>query len=140
MLFDQLAHDNIQALKDHDKTARAILSIVYGKCKNESIEKGLNAKSLPDEDCLRIIQKTIKEVEEEKKSFEAANREEKVLELANQIKVIEVYLPKQLTEDEIRSIISSLEDKSIPAVMKYFKANYNGQCDMGLVSKIAKNC
>ena len=44
-----------------------------------------------------------------------------------------------LSNDEIKQIISSLEDKSIPAVMKYFKANYDGQVDMGLVNKIARN-
>lgn len=138
MLFETLQKDNIQALKNHDKIARSILSIVYGKCKNESIEQGLNAKSLSDEDALRIIQKTIKELEEEKKSFLQANRSEKVEELEAQIKVIEVYLPKQLSEEEIRQLISNLEDKKIPSIMKFFKANYTGQCDMGLVSKIAK--
>ena len=81
MLFEDLQKDNITALKNHDKIARSILSIVYGKCKNESIEQGLNAKSLSDEDTLRIIQKTIKELEEEKKSFLIAKREEKVEEL-----------------------------------------------------------
>lgn len=140
MLFDDLAHDNIQALKDHNKVARSILSIVYGKCKNESIEKGLNAKSLPDEDCLRLIQKTLKELEEEKKNFELAKRDEKVSELNEQMKIIEAYLPKQLTAEEIKDIISKLEDKSIPSVMKYFKTNYSGKCDMGLVSKLAKEC
>ena len=43
MLFEEIGKANIQALKDHDKTARAILSVLYGKFKNESIEKGLNA-------------------------------------------------------------------------------------------------
>ena len=138
MLFEDLQKDNITALKNHDKIARSILSIVYGKCKNESIEQGLNAKSLSDEDTLRIIQKTIKELEEEKKSFLIAKREEKVDELEAQIKVIEKYLPKQLSEAEIKDIISNLEDKKIPSIMKFFKANYSGKCDMGLVSKIAK--
>ena len=34
--------------------------------------------------------------------------------------------------------IEKLEDKKIPNVMKHFKANFNGQCDMSTVSKIAK--
>ena len=41
-------------------------------------------------------------------------------------------------EHVIDSIIDKLEDKSIPAVMKHFKANYAGQVDMSVVSKIAR--
>ena len=43
-----------------------------------------------------------------------------------------------MNEAEIRSIIDKLEDKSIPAVMKHFKLNYNGKVDMGLVNKVLK--
>jgi uncharacterized protein YqeY len=43
-----------------------------------------------------------------------------------------------LSEEEIYKIISALEDKSIPSVMRYFKTNYAGKCDMSSVSKIAK--
>jgi uncharacterized protein YqeY len=52
--------------------------------------------------------------------------------------LIAKYLPKMLTEDEIRAIISSMEDKSIPAVMKKFKTEYTGKVDMGVVNKIAR--
>ena len=138
MLFEELGKANIQALKDHDKTARAILSVVYGKCKKESIDKGLNAKSLADEDCIRIISKTIKELEEEISGFEKANRPEQVKELNDQKFVISKYLPKMMSDDEIRAEISKLEEKSIPSIMKHFKANFMGKCDMGTVSKIAK--
>jgi uncharacterized protein YqeY len=54
------------------------------------------------------------------------------------MELLNKYLPKQLSEDEIRAIIASLEDKKIPSVMKHFKANYQGQVDNSLVSKIAK--
>ena len=43
-----------------------------------------------------------------------------------------------MTEDEIKTEIAKLADKSIPSVMKHFKANFQGKCDMGLVSKLAK--
>ena len=138
MLFEELGKANIEALKNHDKVARAILSVVYGKCKNESIEKGLNAKSLPDSDVLHIIQKTIKELDEEKAGYLKVNRLDSALEIDKQKAVLSVYLPKQLSEAEIRAEIEKLEDKKIPTVMKHFKANFEGQCDMGMVSKIAK--
>ena len=44
-----------------------------------------------------------------------------------------------LTEEEIRKEISTLDDKSLPNVMKHFKTNFQGKVDMGLVSKIARS-
>ena len=43
-----------------------------------------------------------------------------------------------LEEAEIKNIILSLDDKSIPSVMKHFKQNYLGKVDMSLVSKTLK--
>ena len=138
MLFEEIAKANMQALKDHDKQARSILSVLYGKFKLESIEKGLGAKELSDEDCLRIILKTIKELEEEKSGYEKAKRPEKVEEILAQKSILDRFLPKQLPEEEIRAEIIKLEDKKIPCIMKHFKNNFTGKCDMGLVSRIAK--
>ena len=138
MLFDEIAKANMDALRNHDKVARSILSIVYGKFKNESINQGLNAKSLPDGDCLNIIKKTIKELDEEKEGYIKVGRQESADEIQQQREIIEKYLPKMMSEAEIRAEIEKLDDKKIPNVMKHFKANFNGLCDMGLVSKIAK--
>lgn len=138
MLFEEIKNANIQALKDHNKQAREILSLLFGKLKNESIDKGLHGTELPDGEVLRIISKTIKELEEEAESFKKANRDEKVTELLAQRDLLAKYLPKMMSEEEIRNEIAKLEDKKVPSVMKHFKANFNGLCDMGLVSKIAK--
>ena len=138
MIFEDLQKENIKTLKEHDKVAHEIIALVFGKCKNEAIDKAYPDRKLPDPEVLKIIQKTIKELEEERLAFAKANREEKVLELERQKSILEAYLPKQLSEDEIRAIINTLEDKSIPSVMKHFKANYQGQVDNSLVSKIAR--
>ena len=138
MIFEDLQKANIETMKNHDKVAHEIVSLVFGKCKNEAIDKGYPDRKLPDPEALRIIQKTIKELEEEKLAFEKAERAEKVEILKAQMELLNKYLPKQLSEDEIRAIIASLENKKIPSVMKHFKANYQGQVDNSLVSKIAK--
>lgn len=138
MLFLDIQKANMDALKNHDKTARSILSVLLGKLKNESIDKGLGAKELPDPDTIRIIQKTIKELDEEREGYLKAGRTEQAEEIANQKKVIDIYLPKMMSESEIRAEIEKLEDKKIPSVMKHFKTNFAGLCDMGTVSKIAK--
>ena len=52
--------------------------------------------------------------------------------------VLEKYLPQLLSADEIKKIILSLDDKTVPAVMRHFKSNYNGQVDMKTVSDVLK--
>ena len=72
-------------------------------------------------------------------SYLKVNNQEKVNAIAHQEELISKYLPKMLSEDEIRKEIDSLEDKSIPSIMKHFKANFQGKVDMSLVNKIAKS-
>ena len=138
MLIDQIKKDNIQAMKDRDTTKRAILSVVITKYNNLAIElKGKNQEAT-DADMLAVIQKTVKELNDEAANFVKINRHTEAAEIMQQLAYIHNYLPKQLDEEEIRAEINKLEDKSISNIMKYFKTNYNGQVDMSLVSKIAK--
>lgn len=140
MLFDTLNEDHIKAFKARDKVRKEILSSVISKCKYKKVEKNASGE-LTDEDVIKIIEKTVKELDEEILSFSNAgeNYKDRVETLKSQKEIIKVYLPKQLTESEIINIINTLDDKSLPNVMKYFKTNYSGKCDMALVSKIAKN-
>ena len=63
---------------------------------------------------------------------------EKANIITEQTQIIASYLPKQLTRDEIIAEINTLSDKSVPSVMKHFKANFAGKVDMSLVSQIAR--
>ena len=139
MLIEQLQKANIAAMKEHDNNKRAVLSVVISAYKALSIDLRASNKEITDNDLIRIIQKTIKELDDEKSCNLSAGRQERAEEIEIQKQTISQFLPKMLSSDEIKQIISSLEDKSIPAVMKYFKANYDGQVDMGLVNKIARN-
>ena len=105
----------------------------------EGYEAKAKGKEMSDLDMIRIIQKTLKELEEEKASYQKGAREDKVNEIDKQINAISVYLPKLMSEEEIKNVILSLEDKSVPSVMKHFKMNYAGKCDMGLVNKVLKS-
>ena len=139
MLIDELKKAQMEALKTKDTLKRSVLQIVTGKVKLAEIEKRTKNESLTDDDVLLVINKVIKELDEEILAFKNANRLEKVEELTKQKQILEAYLPAKLTEEEIKEIINSLEDKSMPNIMKYFKTNYAGKCDMSIVSKIAKS-
>ena len=138
MLINELEKANIEALKNKDKTSRAVLSVVINKYRTNAIELKAQGKEAGDVELIKIINKVLKELDEEKAGYEKLNRVEDVNNINAQKAVIEKYLPKMMSEDEIRNIIASLDDKSMPSVMKHFKANYDGQVDMSLVSKIAR--
>ena len=138
MLIDELSKANIEALKARDQVARAIYSVILSKYKALDIELKSQGKEATDTDLVKIITKTIKELDEEKESYEKAGRKEQAESIATQKSLIEKYLPKLMTEEEIRKVIEGLEDKSMPSVMKHFKMNYDGKADMSLVSKVAR--
>lgn len=138
MLINELEKANIEALKNKDKTARAVLSVVINKYRVNAIELKAQGKEASDADLVKVINKVVKELDEERLGYEKLGRVEDVKNIDSQKAIIEKYLPKLMSEDEIRKVIASLEDKSMPSVMKHFKANYDGKVDMSLVSKIAR--
>ena len=139
MLIDEIKSANIEAMKARDNTSRAVLSIVLTKYKLQEVELKSQGKEIGDAELLSIIQKVIKELEDEKAGYLKVNNQERVDNVSKQMEVISSYLPKQLSEEEIKKIIDSLEDKSVPSVMKHFKMNYAGQVDMSLVNRVLRS-
>ena len=80
MLIDELKKAQIEALKEKNTLKRSILQIVTGKAKLAEIEKRTKNESLTDDDVLLVINKVIKELDEEIVAFKNANRLEKVEE------------------------------------------------------------
>ena len=138
MIIDEIKKDNVQAMKDKNALARAIYGVVMNKVLLAQIELKKDGKDLVDADVVQILQKTIKELTEEKENYIKAGNTAEAENIEAQKKIIEKYLPQMMSEDEIRAEINKLEDKSIPSVMKHFKANFAGKVDMGLVNRIAR--
>lgn len=138
MLVEKLKKDNIEAMKNKDKDARSVLSVVLTKCQLAMVEANASGKQFNDNNVLEIIQKVLKELSDEKEGYLRVNNTERVNSISHQEEVIKAYLPKQLSREEIVDIINSLEDKSMPSVMKHFKMNYAGKVDMSLVSQIVR--
>ena len=139
MLINKLQADNVAALKANDKTRRTILTILINKAHNLEIELRRGEKSLTDADVNQVLIKTDKELDEELAGYIQANNLSMVEELKIQKAIVSEYLPKMFSEVQIVEEINKLDDKSLPNVMKYFKINFAGKVDMGLVSKIARN-
>lgn len=138
MILDEIKKANVEALKNKDKEARTIYSIVMNKAMLETIKKREKGEELTDADMVQIFQKTIKELTEEAENYAKAGNHEESANILKQRQIIENYLPKMMSEEEIISEINKLDDKSIGNVMKHFKMNFAGKCDMRMVSEAIK--
>ena len=139
MLIDELKAAKIEAFKQKDNVKKDILGIIVSKYQLALVEARAQNKEIGDKELLAIIQKTLKELSDEKEGYRKVGNETKVNDISRQEEVISSYLPKQLNEEEIRKIIASLDDKSVPSVMKHFKTNYAGQVDMSLVNSVLRS-
>ena len=138
MLIDQIKSANIEALKNKDTVARGVLSVVSNKYKLQEVELRSSGKEIGDKELLAIIQKTLKELADEKEGYLKVGNSDRAKDIERQENILSQYLPKQLSGEEIRNIINSLDDKSVPSVMKHFKTNYAGQVDMSLVNSVLR--
>lgn len=98
---------------------------------------------LTDGDIQKIIQKLVKQRKDSAEQYIAAGRQELADNELAEMSVMEGYLPKQLSEQDIRNVIANLKASSntscnMGIIMKYFKENYSGQYDGKTVSIIAK--
>ena len=138
MIYQRLKEANVNALKNHDTVARSILSVILNKVKLAEIEKRAQNAELTDADVTAVLQKTLKELAEEKDAFEKAGRSDNVKTLSAQMEFVSAFLPKMMSQREIKTEILKLDDKSVPSVMKHFKANFAGKCDMRDVQAVLK--
>lgn len=139
MIIDEIKKRNIQAIKERDMNARAILGIVINKFMLQNVDKRSKGEEVSDIDMIAILQKTCKELDDEMSNYEKVGNTEQIELLNIQKNIVSEFLPQMMSESEIKSVIIGMEDKSIPNVMKHFKANYAGKCDMGLVSKVLRS-
>ncbi len=138
MIVEQIKKASVAALKEKNENVRNISSVVLNKIKLAEIALRTQSKELTDSDIVSILIKTQKELEEERDNYLKVKNSERANLILGQIEFIKQFLPKMLTENEIEKIISELEDKSIPSVMRHFKMNYAGKCDMRLVQEAIK--
>ncbi len=126
-------------MKARDTQAVIALNTAISRLMLLQIEKRATGEELTESDVLSVLKKTEKDLTEECEAFAVAKREETVKEIKKQIEVIKQFLPKTMSEQEIKNIILQLPDKSVPAVMKKFKTEYNGLVDMKTVSDVLKS-
>lgn len=134
MLIDKIRKDMQQAKIAKETVKSNLLSTLYA----EIFTQSKSGKEMTEDDEFKIIRKFIKNADETL-SFDIT--EEARGKLTEEKKILEAYLPAQLSKDEIEKIVSGLvaEGKTMREIMPYFKEKYNGLYDGRTVSELVKS-
>lgn len=139
---ERILTDLISAMKSKDKEKLSVLRMVKGAMQLEEI----NVKhELNDEETVRIISKQIKTRKDSITEFEKGNRQDLIEATMNEIKILEEYMPEQMTEEEIAKVIDEVFAEINPTgpsdmgkIMGKISPLVRGKADMGLVNKMIK--
>ena len=120
-LFDQIQTDMYAAMKAREKEKSGTLRITLAKLKDKRIEK---REDLSEEEEMKILQTLVKQRKESIELYEKGDREDLVNAEKNEMKILNGYLAKMMSEDDIRSIVQTVVKEvgaTSMAVMGRFK-------------------
>ena len=139
---EKIINDIKEAMKSQDKEKLSVLRMVKGAIQLEEINK---KQELDDNDVIGVIAKQIKTRKESIVEFEKGNRNDLIEKTQSEIKILEAYMPEQLSEEEINKVIAEAIDQVNPQapsdmgkVMGIVTPKLKGRADMSLVSKLVK--
>lgn len=134
-----------EAMINKNEDRKRVINTLRAEIKNKEIELRSSQKEIADGDILSLIQKLIKQNKDAIQMFAEGGRQDLIEKNENEIKILQEFLPKQLTNEEIDILIKQEIEKNnydslkdMGKLMSFFKSNYSGQCDMGYISKRIK--
>ena len=137
-----------QAMKDKSTERLSTIRLINAAIKDRDIAARTEGKEngVGDGEVLAILAKMTKQRQESAKTYEEAGRLDLSERELSEIKVIEEFLPRQLTDDEIQSALAEAIDKvgaesirDMGKVMAALKSKYTGQMDFGAVGALVKS-
>ncbi|TPR25638.1 GatB/YqeY domain-containing protein [Apilactobacillus micheneri] len=142
-ISNSINNDLKNAMKSHDKVALTVIRMIKTDLMNEKIKLG---HDLSEDEELTVISREVKQHKESIDDFKKADRDDLVETQESEMKVLEKYAPKQLSQAEIDEVVSetinsvgasNMSDfgKVMGAVMPKIK----GKADGSLVQKSVKN-
>lgn len=146
MLRDDINNAVKEAMKAKEERKLGTLRMVNSAIKNADIEaRGQSKPQLADEDILGLLQKMIKQRQESVDLYDKGGRAELAAQEREEIAIISAYLPKQMSEDEVKAAIAAtIKDtgaagmKDMGKVIAALRAKYAGQMDFGKASGLVK--
>ena len=141
-LSERINNDLKEAMKSKDSFRLSVIRMVKGAMQ---LAKPNPREELTDDDVIQVISKQIKMRKDAIEQFEAAGREDLVLQNKKEIEILNTYMPKQLSEEELTEIIDKVfeevkptSQKDMGLIMKNISPLVKGRADMSLVNKLIK--
>ena len=147
MIREQIKSKLIEAMKSKDEKTTATLRLMNAAIKDKDIDarsKG-NMDGIDDAGVLSLLQTMIKQRRESIAMYEKGGRADLVAAEQGEIDIIQSFLPKQMSDEEIKAAIQAIiaqtgasSIKDMGKVMGALRAKYAGQMDMGKASGLIK--
>jgi uncharacterized protein len=143
MLEEKIFNDYKEAMKNRDTLKSSVLSFLRAAMINAAFEKKKN--TLEDNDAIAVIKKQVKQRQDSIEQFQKGNRQDLADKEINELAILKVYLPEELSSDEVKKIIEecvastgALGMKDMGRVMKEANARIAGRADSKLVSDLVR--
>ncbi|WP_106497105.1 GatB/YqeY domain-containing protein [Lentibacillus sp. Marseille-P4043] len=104
-LLEQLNQEMKQAMKQKDKEKLSVVRMVKASLQNETIKLG--KEQLSEDEELTILSRELKQRKDSLQEFKSAGRDDLVKKLEIEINILQEYMPKQLSDDELEAIVQS---------------------------------
>lgn len=141
-LLTTLNEDMKQAMRAKDKETLQVIRMLKASIQNEQIKKG---QDLNDEEELTVLSREMKQRRDSLAEFEKADRTDLADKVKKEIVIVENYLPAQLSEEEIRAIVTEAvaktgasSPKEFGKVMGAVMPKVKGKADGNQVNAIVK--
>lgn len=142
MLKEKLMEDLKESMKTKDTVRKNAVQMVRASILQIEKDKGIEVE---DEKIIDIIAKEVKTKKDALKDFEKAERQD-LIDLTNrEIEILQEYLPKQLSRDEVKaevqkiiSEIGATSMKDMGAIMKEAKAKMGASAEGKTINEVAK--
>lgn len=141
-LDNLLVEDMKLAMKNKDKLKLSVIRMVRSALQNETLK---NDGPLTEEAEITVLSRELKQRKDSLQEFEKAERDDLVQGLLSEIKVLEQYLPKQLTEVELEKVVQetitevgATSKKDFGKVMGAIMPKVKGKADGNLVNKLVQ--
>jgi uncharacterized protein len=142
-LLERLNNDMKQAMKNKEKDKLSVIRMIKASLQNEEIKLG--TKELSEEEELTILSRESKQRKDSLHEFVKAGREDLAEKLRAELTIVELYMPKQLTEDELSDIVKETISEiganskaDMGKVMAAIMPKIKGKADGSLVNKLVQ--
>lgn len=146
MTKQQLQEDLKKAMLAKDSTKTSVLRMLLSAITYLEIQKGGAGYEASEEDVMTVLQKEVKQRKESIEQFKNAGRQELVDKEAKELVILQSYLPKQMSEEEIAQLVQAAISQTgaktmqdMGKVMGVLMPRVKGTADGNLVSKIVKD-